>query len=207
MLEAGQIRQNPGGRRLLLLYTVTDGGPRGDLWATLQLNGEHVGDGFGVPADTLDEWHLIGTLPPDELRSEAVKRTALRRFSPLKGQNQPLSRAAGLRQGKGLKRGKRRQTALSASTRREAFARTKGRCAVPGCPRKARDPHHLLPQQRNRWPELADVAANVIAVCRECHDAHEHGNLKGRMPKAVTGPVWALDLDARQLAYLDATYG
>lgn len=86
------------------------------------------------------------------------------------------------------------------------MARTKGKCAVPGCKRRARDPHHLLPQQANKWPELADTLENVIGVCRECHDDHEHGNLRNRLPQSVTGTVRTLDLDARQLAYLAKTY-
>lgn len=77
---------------------------------------------------------------------------------------------------------------------------------MPGCERTARDPHHLLPKQANRWPELADVAANVIAVCRQCHDSHEHGNLRQRLPRAVLAPLLALPLDPRQRAYLAKTY-
>lgn len=86
------------------------------------------------------------------------------------------------------------------------MARTKGKCAVPGCKRRAQDPHHLLPQQANKWPELADILENVIGVCRQCHDEHEHGNLRNRLPQSVTATVRTLDLDARQLAYLAKTY-
>lgn len=66
MAAVGEIRQNPGGRRLLVLYPLREGGARGSLWKTLQLNGRYYGETFGVPEDELDAWHRIGTLPADE---------------------------------------------------------------------------------------------------------------------------------------------
>lgn len=133
-----------------------------------------------------------------------MKPSELRRTASLKRQKQPLARSKGLKRGR--PRAKRQGPILSPSTRVAAFARTKGQCAVPGCKRRAQDPHHLLPQQANKWPELADVLENVIGVCRQHHDEHEHGNLRNRLPDAITATVRTLDLDTKQLAYLAKTY-
>lgn len=64
MAAVGEIRENPGGRRLYLMEEAeqTHLGP---LWSTIQLNGPWRGTRFGVPAKTLDEWELLATLPPD----------------------------------------------------------------------------------------------------------------------------------------------
>lgn len=135
-----------------------------------------------------------------------MKRSELRRKTPLAPQKEPLRRSKPPGRAKGrLARSKAQKPKLSQETRAKAFARTKGACAVPGCRRRARDPHHLLPKQDNKWPELADVAENVVGVCREHHEAHEHGNLK-RLPWAVVKPVLALPLTAKQIAYLQRTY-
>lgn len=68
MAAVGEIRQNPGGRRLLLIKISDERGneQRGPLWTCLQLNGTWLGCRFGVPEQTLDEWHRIGTLPADD---------------------------------------------------------------------------------------------------------------------------------------------
>lgn len=67
MAAVGEIRQNPGGRRLLLLGISENRGNerRGPLWTCLQLNGHYTGARFGVPAHDLDAWHRIGRLPDD----------------------------------------------------------------------------------------------------------------------------------------------
>ena len=36
---------------------------------------------------------------------------------------------------------------------------------------------------------LPRLSENVIAVCRECHDSHEHGNLRERLPIEVLAPL------------------
>jgi hypothetical protein len=67
MARAGEIRENPGGRRLLLLNSMLEGGPKGELWSCLQLNGRWPGEKFGCPEMYLNEWKLLATLPPDPL--------------------------------------------------------------------------------------------------------------------------------------------
>lgn len=65
MPARNEIRENPGGRRMLVRAVTRRGGPRGDLWGCLQLNGRYAGEGFGVPAQELDGWTLLATLPPE----------------------------------------------------------------------------------------------------------------------------------------------
>jgi hypothetical protein len=66
MAAAGEIRENPGGRRLLVLdIDYSRSGPRGHLASTLQLNGQWRGQRFGVPTVELDSWELLATLPPE----------------------------------------------------------------------------------------------------------------------------------------------
>jgi len=68
---AGQVRVNPGGRRLL----VRQRSLHRDIWETLQLNGQWVGQKFGVPDSWLRKWPVIAVLPPEgEPLSEALSR-------------------------------------------------------------------------------------------------------------------------------------
>jgi hypothetical protein len=71
--------------------------------------------------------------------------------------------------------------------------RSLGRCVM--CGRRESevgrlDPHHVLPVQKGSaligWPELASVEANVIMLCRGCHDDHERVN--NRIPRSKLSP-------------------
>jgi hypothetical protein len=68
MAAIGEIRGNPGGRRVLLRSVLQRGyEQRGPLWTCLQLNGRFPGQPFSVPEQTLDEWPVIATLPPEDV--------------------------------------------------------------------------------------------------------------------------------------------
>lgn len=67
MAAVGEIRQNPGGRRVLLLgVRPYDDTARGPLWRTVQINGRFCGERFGVPEAELADWSVLVTLPPDD---------------------------------------------------------------------------------------------------------------------------------------------
>ena len=66
MPEHGEIRENPGGRRVLVEYCQTYRATH-DIWMTRQLNGKWAGHPFGVPEQELDTWELLATLPPDPI--------------------------------------------------------------------------------------------------------------------------------------------
>ena len=65
-VEAGQIRENPGGRRVLVMPSANPPRrARGKLWLTIQLNGRFPGEHFGVPEKELSRWPIIATLPAE----------------------------------------------------------------------------------------------------------------------------------------------
>lgn len=98
-------------------------------------------------------------------------------------------RADGVERRTPLRRtGGRRRAALPAPVRAEAFARSDGLCV--GCLHagrrtRATDPHHLLPVRL--FPEHELEAANVVALCRPCHERHESAFL--RLPWAAVAEV------------------
>jgi hypothetical protein len=125
-----------------------------------------------------------------------MKRTPLKRTGNALARSKPLARGKGL-----LGRKRRQKPVLAIPIRVVAFDRTDGWCA-DGCGRRAQDPHHILPRQK--WPELINVAANVIGVHRVCHEAHE--NASKRLPRSVCAPVEALELTGAQVAYIERSY-
>jgi hypothetical protein len=87
------------------------------------------------------------------------------------------------------------------------YRRHNGVCCC-GCRRVIRHPrpinfHHVLARQR--WPELADDARNVVLACEDSHANHEAGYC--RFPRRAVAVVEELPLDARQESYLERTYG
>lgn len=128
-------------------------------------------------------------------RGGPLKRgKGLARKAPLRAQGAPLARGSGLSRGKPLAkrsetssgRGRVRRARTSPEARAEALARTKGRCAMPGCRRAAAHCHHVLPKGAGEWPELADVVANLLGLCQRCHLDHE--NAARRVPRRVLPP-------------------
>jgi 5-methylcytosine-specific restriction endonuclease McrA len=82
--------------------------------------------------------------------------------------------------------------------------RSKGKCIV--ClEQPSRDVHHVLPQRL--FPELADVAANMVGVCRKCHARHENAFRRIYMQELpdVTVALVA-DLGGPAEAYFVRTY-
>jgi hypothetical protein len=63
--------------------------------------------------------------------------------------------------------------------------------------------HHIFPKRR--WPELIDVADNLILVAVDCHASHE--TARRRFKRAVVWPAERLAVTEPMRAYLDRTYG
>lgn len=84
-------------------------------------------------------------------------------------------------------------------------ARQLGLCAC-GCGGKiAAGPigwHHVLP--KHKWPELIDVAENVVGVTANCHANHE--TAAKRLTLEAVDAVLGLNLDEQQRGYLGRTY-
>jgi hypothetical protein len=57
------------------------------------------------------------------------------------------------------------------------------RSRTGGLPRPATQLHHVLPV--TRWPDHELDADNMVGVCVECHDRHEHGTT--RIPLEALG--------------------
>ena len=95
----------------------------------------------------------------------------------------------------------KRTLKLSKAKAQVALERSRGRCVVCGGP--AQDPHHVLP--KGKWPHLADVAANIVWVCRRDHDLHERA--MARIPRQALSPE-TLRLARREglMWYIEATY-
>lgn len=79
----------------------------------------------------------------------------------------------------------KRPDPIPSETRAAARARSGGRCVV--CVYyghggrghgKATALHHVLPKQRNKWPELVAVLDNLVGICNSHHDNHEHGGAR-----------------------------
>lgn len=93
------------------------------------------------------------------------RRAPLKRGTPLARGTATLSRATPLRPGE-----RKRRPKVSDGQRLAAFRRTGKRCAVCGH-RHQLQAHHVLPVRL--WPELANLADNMMGLCAGCHDAHE----------------------------------
>lgn len=151
-----------------------------------------------------------------------VTREFLRRHGgKLERSEKPLKRTP-------LAAGKpKRRKALPGHVKRIAFERSQGLCVmclhkanavqtpvrttwpVGATVREARDPHHVLPVRN--FPAFEKAPDNIIALCRECHDAHEFSP-NGRMPwKAIpdAAQIFCLGVaahDGQAEAYLRRTY-
>ena len=62
------------------------------------------------------------------------------------------------------------------------LARSGGKCEVPWCRRPGRDPHHL----RKRSAGGGENLANIVWLCRGCHDATDLPAGNGRLDIVVT---------------------
>lgn len=63
--------------------------------------------------------------------------------------------------------------------------------------------HHVF--SKARWPELIDVAANIIGVCADCHANHE--SAAKRLPRDAIAVAEELASTPPMQAYLDRVYG
>lgn len=130
----------------------------------------------------------------------------LKRMTPLARPTKPLSRSKGLKRTmRHASPSKAQRAVLSVSTMAVVHARQLGLCAC-GCGGKiAAVPigyHHVLP--KHKWPELIDVAENVVGVTANCHANHET-RAKG-LARVAVSLVERLPLDSRQVNYLERTY-
>lgn len=105
-------------------------------------------------------------------------------------------------------RGRARRAAkprLSEEVALVVYKRQDGKCAC-GCGRViAPFPigfHHVFPKQR--WPELINVAVNVIGVAADCHANHETGMT--RLPRSAVVRAEQLASDPPMRRYLENTY-
>lgn len=131
-----------------------------------------------------------------------LKRSELRRKTPLGPQKDALRRSKPLARAKGrLARSKAQKPRLSQETRAKAFARTTGLCGC-GCGRPADDAHHIFPKQK--WPELADVLENILPAARFCHEGHE--SAMHRFSRGAVAGAEPLATTSSMRAYLQRTY-
>jgi 5-methylcytosine-specific restriction endonuclease McrA len=91
--------------------------------------------------------------------------------------------------------------------RAAAFARSNGLCIMcrhNGRRVRAQQAHHCYPKAK--WPALAKVTANLVALCAACHAAHEGGS--HRLPLAILPPetIALADGDGPMESYLARTY-
>lgn len=105
-----------------------------------------------------------------------------------------------------LKRGRRRvKPKVSADTVRAVARRTRGRCACGCGGRIAPFPigyHHVF--EKARWPELTDVAENIVGVTADCHANHETASK--RLPRAAVAIAEALARTGPMQSYLEREY-
>jgi hypothetical protein len=90
---------------------------------------------------------------------------------------------------------------LSEATAMIAWGRTEGFCAC-GCGRRAESWHHCWPQ--NKWPDLVDVADNIVAVADYCHGRHTAAFQ--RFPRSICVHAEHLATTGPMKAYLNRTY-
>ena len=140
-----------------------------------------------------------------------MKRTEIKRKTPLARSSEPLGASKGLGQGKGLKRGKRAQKAsISVGTRlivvdRQVVVPLKCECGC-GRPVELRNPaawHHIFP--KHLWPVLIDVPSNLILCAVDCHSNHEVASR--RFKRLVVWRAESLVTSPQMASYLDRTYG
>ena len=59
--------------------------------------------------------------------------------------------------------------------KKQVFARTNGKCCVPGCSCKAVDAHHIM--DRKLWNDGGYYLSNGAALCEKHHLDAEHGDI------------------------------
>lgn len=59
--------------------------------------------------------------------------------------------------------------------KKQVFARTDGKCCIPGCSCKAVDAHHIM--DRKLWSDGGYYLSNGAALCEKHHLDAEHGNI------------------------------
>jgi len=59
--------------------------------------------------------------------------------------------------------------------KKQVFARTDGKCCVPGCNCKAVDAHHIM--DRKLWKDGGYYLTNGAALCEKHHLEAEHGTI------------------------------
>lgn len=72
-----------------------------------------------------------------------------------------------------------------------------------GCGERASEWHHIFTQKR--WPELIDVAANIVAVAKRCHERHTKA--AQRFPRSLCRRAEGLVSSPAMESYLDRFYG
>ena len=138
-----------------------------------------------------------------------MKRTEIKRKTPLARSSEPLRASKGLGQEKGLKRSTRRQKGfISSATKKVVIARHGGLGCACGCGRDVQpyNPacwHHAL--CKARWPELIDMADNLILCSVDCHSNHEVASR--RFKRSAVWRAESLVTSPQMASYLDRTYG
>ena len=51
------------------------------------------------------------------------------------------------------------------------------------------DPAHIIPRSRVNARQGAELAENIVPLCRDCHDAHDHGRAFSLFPY-LTSEEW-----------------
>lgn len=135
-----------------------------------------------------------------------MKRSALKRKTPLARGEATLRRATPLTTTTALAPGERkRRPKVPDSARMEAFKRSRSRCVVCGQRVVRLQAHHVLPVRE--WPALAAHADNMVGVCPGCHDAHERAARRIRwaeLPECAITLAYATSGAAA--VYLERTY-
>lgn len=90
---------------------------------------------------------------------------------------------------------------LSEAVASIAYERSNGLCAC-GCGRRATEWHHIFGQRK--YPELVDVADNIVALAEHCH--REHTVAFNRLPRSICATAERLAVTPSMENYLDRYY-
>lgn len=128
-----------------------------------------------------------------------MKRSRLNRYTELRPDPDQV-REFMRRRSNGFKH----HSPVPADAKREALKRQGGHCLL--CSERGYlDPHHALP--KDDWPDLVQLADNLLMLCRGCHANHEHAFRRVRRDEL---PACVLALAEREgpraLAYIDRIY-
>jgi len=82
-----------------------------------------------------------------------------------------------------LEPGKRNRSTIPPAKRRQALARAKHRCQMPGCShRQFLEVHHRVPRERGGGNDLG----NLVVLCSSCHRLlHERPDRKGQLSRGI----------------------